>query len=200
MPVTRRSKLLDRKTNVRDAALCVIATEGRHTERQYFEGFGNRKVRVIPLPTGDDNKSAPQHVLKRLDDFKAENDIGPDDALWLMVDVDRWGVKRLKGVCQSAVQKGYRLAVSNPCFELWLYLHHADAETGDTDCAAVETRLRARLGSYNKANLNRSLFLPQAAEAIRRARALDNSPDDRWPDFPGTHVYKVAETLIEPAA
>jgi hypothetical protein len=40
MPI-RRTKLLDRTINVRDAVLCVIATEGEYTEKQYFSVFAN---------------------------------------------------------------------------------------------------------------------------------------------------------------
>jgi hypothetical protein len=38
-----RTKLLDRKHDRRSAKLFVIATEGKDTEKQYFEMFGSRK-------------------------------------------------------------------------------------------------------------------------------------------------------------
>ena len=195
----RRTKLLDRTVNVRDATLCVIATEGEHTEKQYFAVFSNRRVRVWTLPTGEDHQSAPHHVLSRLDKFKQEHDLNEEDTLWLMVDVDHRRAGELDPICREAVQKGFGLAISNPCFELWLLLHFAEADASDMRCGAVETRLRTVLGSYNKTNLNMELYHPQMAEAIQRARALDTNPQARWPDFPGTHVYKVVEMLYTSA-
>ncbi len=70
MKKINRTKLLDRKHDRRSAKLFVIATEGKDTEKQYFEMFGSRKVKVEILATGDDNKSAHEYVLERLDKFK----------------------------------------------------------------------------------------------------------------------------------
>ena len=48
-----RTRLLPRKEYVRDAKLCVIASEGTNTENQYLEGlFGSAKLKVEVLGTG----------------------------------------------------------------------------------------------------------------------------------------------------
>lgn len=190
--------MLPRETNVRDSWLCIIATEGAKTEEQYFSMFQNRRVKVVVLPTGEDGTSSPPHVLTRLEMYKAEYDFGDQDRLWLMVDVDRWPTQNLAEVCKQTKQKKFELAVSNPCFELWLWLHHADPETGDTDCNAIEKRLRARLGSYNKSRLDSAAYRPFIKQAIQRAQALHTKPKELWPPFPGTHVYKVVASLPEP--
>jgi hypothetical protein len=196
--LTRRTKLLDRTVDLRDASLCVIATEGEKTEKQYFAIFQNPKVRVKMLPTEEDHLSAPGHVLDRLDRFKQEHDLNAQqDTLWLMVDVDHHRAKELSAVCQEALQKGFQLAVSNPCFELWLLLHHIEAIAEDKDCETVEKRLRAHLGGYNKINLQIEQFRLFIAEAIRRAKALHQDSAERWPASTGTHVYKVVETLMD---
>ena len=197
----RRTRLLDRRTNVRDARLYIIATEGEKTEKAYFDAlFQNPRVKVRVLSTGPDGYSGPRHVLDRLSAFRDEYDLGPEDELWLMIDVDRQRPEHLSPICQEATQKGVFLAISNPCFELWLYLHHADAEVTDADCKAVESRLRTLLGSYNKANLDPARFAPHVADALRRAKALHTTGDERWPAFPGTHVYKLVQRLPLPVA
>ena len=190
-----RTKLLPRATNVRDAWLCVIATEGRKTEARYFTLFQSSRVEVVVFPTGEDNQSSPRHVLNRLGVYREQYDFGPQDRLWLMIDVDRWTTQNLAEVCREAKQRSIGLAVSNPCFELWLWLHHADVETIDRDCKAIETRLRQHLGSYNKANLDTAKFKPSIQEAIRRAQNMDTDADALWPAHPGTHVYKVVASL-----
>ena len=191
---TSRKKLIDRNVNVRDAKLCIIATEGEKTEKQYFALFQNPKIKVKILST-EGGLSAPNHVLERLDQFKANYNLGPEDSLWLIFDADRNRVAKLSDICQQATQKGFQLAVSNPCFEFWLLLHHFEAEDF-TDCKAVEAALKYRMGSYNKTNLRTELYKPLLADAVRRAKALHTNTEERWPEPFGTHVYKVVETLL----
>lgn len=120
-PIDRRSRPLPH----RDARLFVIATEGEETEKQYFSMFGNKRCQVKVIPS-EDGRSAPHHILKQLKEYKREYQIGSGDELWLMVDVDRWRPGRLAEVAAEAGRSSFELAVSNPCFEVWLYLHHVE--------------------------------------------------------------------------
>jgi hypothetical protein len=192
-----RTKLLDRQYNKRDARLFVIATEGRETEKQYFVMFHDSRIKIEILPTGDDNRSAPQYVLDRLDEFVKKYDLTQDDALWVMFDVDRWGAKNISAICREAKQKKYRLAISNPCFEVWLYLHFDDLHPDDKNCQEFEARLRNKLGSYNKSNLNTDAFKDYIEEAVERANNLHPSHQQNWPPEPGSHVYRVVEMLLK---
>ena len=67
-------------------------------------------------------------MIKRLDEYIEKKDFAleKDDELWVMIDVDRWNKSTLQEIAKEARQKGYRLAISNPCFELWLLLHFRD--------------------------------------------------------------------------
>ena len=91
------------------------------------------------------------------------------------------------------------VAVSNPCFEAWLLLHHTDATLPDT-AAACEVELRTLLGGYNKTQLRPEMFTFEAvSDACGRARSLDLTPQDRWPQQPGSHVYRLVEPLLRSA-
>ena len=203
-----RTKLLPRATNVRDSWLCIIATEGQKTEERYFAMFQSSRVEVVVLPTSEDGKSNPEYVLNRLELEKEKYNFGPQDQLWLMIDVDRWHAQnKLADVCGEARRRNIGLAVSNPCFEIWLCLHHADIDVIFNDSALVgnvkyptmKDRLRALLGSYNESNLDVSKFKPYIDDAVRRAEGLDTDTDALWPAHPGTHVYKVINALPRPA-
>lgn len=113
-----------------------------------------------------------------------------------MFDVDRWPHKTLSHICREARKKKYHLAISNPCFESWLYLHFDDLELNDKPCAVIDNKLRARLGSYNKSNLDLSLYKEYVQEAIQRAKNLDTNHRHNWPHTPGTHVYKIVEIIL----
>ena len=198
MKKINRTKLLDRKHDRRSAKLFVIATEGKDTEKQYFEMFGSRKVKVEILATGEDNKSAPEYVLDRLDKFKDLYDFDKEDEFWLVLDVDRWVKKdQLIAVCPQARQKGYQLAISNPCFEIWLCLHFGDLLPEDRTCKDFEITLRNILGSYNKSNLDVLAYKPNVKSAVERSRNLDLNLQESWTSQLGTRVYKLVESILQ---
>ena len=62
---------------------------------------------------------------------------------------------------------------------------------------AVERRLKDILGKYNKRNIDCEQFSPDTAKiAVARAEKLDESPNDRWPQKTGSHVYRVVKQLL----
>ncbi len=195
MAKIKRTKLLDREQDRRDVKLFIVATEGKETEKQYFGMFKSTRIKVEILATTEDGKSSREYVLERLDKFKERYDINEDDMLWLVSDVDRWGDKKLSDVCSQARQRGYYLAISNPCFEVWLTLHFEDINTEDRTCDNFKARLRTILGSYNGSNLNISAYKPNTKDAVNRAKNLHPSSQQDWPPTLGTHVYRLVEIL-----
>lgn len=196
---SRKKRPLNRRIpSLRDTRLIIIATEGEKTEKQYFDGmFHNTKVQVLILPTID-SKSAPQYVFKRLSDFKKEYELDKNDELWLMVDIDRWEMKEISIIADDSLKKGFSLAVSNPCFELWLYLHHAELDKLEKyECDYFASQLKTLLGSYNKSNLNIDKFKDKIEIAVDRAKKLHKNLAEKWPSSTGTHVYKVVEKILK---
>lgn len=192
----RIKRPLDRQVNVRDASLFVIATEGARTEPEYFRAFNTPRVQVVTLPTEADGKSAPKHVADRASDLRRKYDLGPEDDLWVVIDFDRWGPAQLSEVAKMATKRRFKLAVSRPCFELWLWLH-LDSWTPDeiATADALERALRARLGEWQKSRPEVQRFLPGVDQAVERAESLDAPGTDRWPQSTGSHVYKLVRAL-----
>jgi len=198
----RRTSLVPRQQYVRDVKIFVVATEDEKAEGQYLDIFRTKvtpRVHVEVLPTGPDGLSAARHVLDRLATFEAEYSLAlaREDELWLMMDVDRQPRKVLEEVTQMAAESGYKLAVSAPCFELWILLHFRDHDMADTTCRQVVSRLQRHLGGYNKARIDPSLFTRDAIErAVEAAKVLDRPENVRVPAYPGTHIYKLVEKLL----
>jgi RloB-like protein len=213
---TDRTRLIRRGGGQRDARLFVIAAEGSVTEKQYFEGLREhqvidpRRVRVEVIDAEDGTRSAPQHVLSRLDDFRQRFQLDAAlDQLWLVIDMDHWSAPshrpNLTLMIQEALQKGYFVAVGNPCFELWLLLHFTDHvseirvdQEPRASCGRCIERRRQICGSYDKSKLPVERYTREGvAAAIDRARALDVAPGDRWPQSAGTHIYRLAQELMQ---
>jgi hypothetical protein len=199
---SRKKRPLDRTVpHRRDARLIIIAAEGRETEKQYFAQFRDTRVQVKVLPTGADNHSSPQHVIDRLKDFCNEYQIGDGDELWLMIDVDRWPPEALSQISAKAIQRGYQLAISNPCFEVWLLCHFQDPPADALACKTIESELRNALGgSYNKSRLLVSHYAGRLDAAMQRAQRLSGKANDRWPQAVGSHVYLTLQSIRKLAA
>ena len=210
MPERRNFK---RKSSLRDSRLIIIAAEGEETEKKYFEGlkenYENPRVHVEVLDRLEAS-SDPAKVLRRLDKFRSDYNLRRDyDELWLVIDVDRWGNQKLSLVSQQCVQKHYRLAVSNPSFEIWLILHVHSLDAYSPEIQAeliankkegkrtrLEQELLALLGSYNKTNPDMNYFAPQVFDAISNARNADKNLENRWPNGLGTRVYLLVEEIV----
>ena len=208
----------ERREAFRDARLIVIASEGKDTERIYFKAlakeYTNPRVHVHILERSEDeqNNSSPEHVLKQLNDYKSQYELEDDDELWLVVDKDRWTEAMLSRVATECLQDvAMHMALSNPCFELWLLLHLEDAAslTPEEQMRWMENRrksknadpylkvqLRQEMGSYHEADYDALMLIKHVEVAIERAKALDNNPADRWPQTLGTRVYLLAESVM----
>ena len=208
----------ERREAFRDARLIVIASEGKDTERIYFKAlakeYTNPRVHVHILERSEDeqNNSSPEHVLKQLNDYKSQYELEADDELWLVVDKDRWTEAMLSRVATECSQDvAMHMALSNPCFELWLLLHLEDEAslTPEEQMRWMEnrrksrnadpylkTRLRQKIGSYHESSYDVLTLIVHVEEAIERAKVLDKNPADRWPQTLGTRVYLLAESIM----
>lgn len=211
---TKRSRGFTRKSKFRDAKSIVIATEGTKTEPVYFESlaldenYRNPRIKVEVIHRTN-TKSSPAHVMKELDRIKKQFAQHEGDELWLVLDRDKWTEGELSNVAQQVEQKAYSLADNNPCFEIWLLLHHKSLDEYDEESLTDlkqnkrqgnRTRLERELvqlhGSYDKSSLNTSHYIPFVTTAITNAKVTDTHPTDRWLNRIGSRVYKLAESII----
>ena len=209
----------ERREAFRDARLIVIASEGKDTERIYFKALAKEytnprvHVHILERSVDEQNNSSPEHVLKQLNDYKNLYDLEADDELWLVVDKDHWTEAMLSRVATECSQEvSMHMALSNPCFELWLLLHLEDAAslTPEEQMLWMENRrrkksadpylkirLRHEMGSYHESSYDAQMLIEHVETAIERARALDKNSTDRWPQTLGTRVYLLAESVID---
>jgi hypothetical protein len=196
----RKTRPLDRDLGqVRDASLIVIASEDELIVKDYFSRFGSSRVSVLVLPT-EGGRSAPAAVLARLDDFGKEYQIRDDDQLWLCTDKDHWAepahIANLVQMLQQCRQKGYQVAISNPCFELWLLLHVEDVDpAAPLKCSEIVKKLKALPGGYNKKDCDGlGVDGSKVAKAVERAACLDTD-GSAIPDAMLTRVYGIIRVL-----
>lgn len=198
----------------------VLSYEGKISEKKYFEDFRNSElfndsglIEIISLKRPTNRGSDPISVKKLLLEAKKEYRFKDTDEFWLIIDRDDWeeihnhNFDKLVEDCKK--ENNFFLAMSNPCFEIWLILHLKDINEFDEEekikimsnekisnsknyIDKVLSEIQGR--GYNK-RPNLRIFSPLTKTAIDRAKGLDNENQD-YPEQLGTHIYKLIEKLI----
>jgi len=144
-----------------------VHTEGRVTERQYLKIAKSHGVKV---DFGEAGKSPS--VLVKHAERDTENQRGRFDEIWCIFDYDRH-LDVVRAI-QQAKQAGVRIALSNPCFELWLVLH-AEEQNAEIEQRRIQQRCQELGLTDGKAIAGKAKEQLKAGyeAARRRAQALE---------------------------
>lgn len=173
----------------------LLAFEGTSTEICYFRWFQRRcKDIVIKIETKNKNRTAPLQVLERIKE--EAKDLRKKDEAWLVIDRDTWDEKDLTEIA-NWVKNGsnHNLALSNPCFELWLIFHFEDINKR-LNAESCRDKIREYFPKYDKSINMNSFQRDKINKAIARAKAKDTPPCQDYPAF-GSTVYRLVEKIIE---
>ncbi|WP_290856938.1 RloB family protein [Hamadaea sp.] len=157
--------------------------EGRNSEPDYINGL--RRLPEIANDTALNLELHPeQGVPLTLVRMAADRLRDPEvDECWCIFDVE-WPQHHpnLHDAKQLAAARGVRLAISNPCFELWLVLHHRDyTKFATTDAAESESR---RLDGRAGKSIDSTAYMPLRRQAARRAERLEQTHRKNSTYFP----------------
>jgi len=178
-----------------------IACEGEKTEYKYFKGVMEHRselsispfVEVIPVRHETCTGSNPLQILDEAKQALEHSDhyFMATDKLCIIVDRDMHSFQELQydELLQKSKEEGFFLAISNPCFELWLLLHYSDLSEYDLQTIRTNRKIGNRTqteqflmeklgGSYNKTRLKFSIrFLDRIETAIKNASKHTTSLD-----------------------
>lgn len=215
IPLIRAGGFLDAEK------LYVLSYEGEKTEVNYFNNLRESKlfndsgiIEIIPLIREPKTGTDPISVKKLLKKAKDNYPFKKTDEFWLIVDRDHWETIHKINFDQLVIdcnkENNFFLAMSNPCFEIWLILHLKDITHYTTEerlkilqnksVSNKKNHIDVVLGDlqgtgYSK-NPNPDIFLPLTKTAIARSKALDIL-NDNYPKDLGSHLYKLIEKLIK---
>lgn len=192
----RKNRAYKKGAPHRDARLFVIVAEGEREDAyfSYFHAQNQRiKIKVVPREAG---KSAPKYFLDRVDSFRETEEWVPaaNDQLWFVLDVDRWERKDIDELyAHCSKESNWDLAISNPCFEVWLLFHRlTKIAESETHCGALKKRLgQLTPGGYTLEDDARLI-----ATATENAQNADTHPDHYFPEQHETKVYRLARELL----
>jgi hypothetical protein len=155
----------------------LVFTEGRVTEQQYVVHW-HRRCREHVLVTVDAFHGGPlqlvEHAVRAKKLAARESRRGRGrayDEIWCFHDVDDHERRAEAAVLAKA--HGIKLAVSNPCIELWFILHFED-QTAHMERDAAQSRSKKLLGCGKVLTEQALTRLDDGLDdARRRANLLD---------------------------
>lgn len=195
-PLTRRPPSLQPRKRI------LIICEGSQTEPTYFEGLRARlQARTVEIRIDGDGgvpKSLVERAVKELKSSRRAARGARDqnllyDEIWCLFDVDEH--PNIEDAKQQAKAHGIRLAVSNPCFELWLLLHFRE-HTASIHRHVLQAECRKCMPNFVKSvNFREIEHLVEGA--IDRAIRLEKWQIGRYNlgGNPSTDVYKLASEI-----
>ena len=190
----------------RDYKLFAIVCEGKR-EAEYFqllEGLSQRitidiieeKVPEREMEVHHNTKSAPKWLLDRAVRYVDKEGLIDEDELWFVMDIDRWEIDQIREIADLCKNKpNWHIALSNPCFEIWLYFHLVSVIPGDIKnkpCKFVKNKLN----SLSETGYNKEKYIVNIKDAINHAKNADSDHRHFLPKKGETKVYLLAESFI----
>ncbi|HTU23957.1 MAG TPA: RloB family protein [Pirellulales bacterium] len=180
----------------------LVVCEGEITEKEYIEGFAfanrNRLVDVEVEPGSGTPLTIVRTArrLRRLAEARAkrERDVNLRyNQVWCVFDVDEH--PHLADARQTALDNKFRLAISHPCVELWLYLHFAD-QPGPQTRQDMLRRLKEHVPDFDK-HVDYRDYAAGYEQAVKRAEKLETAAvDASEPDRnPTTGFWRLTESI-----
>jgi hypothetical protein len=170
----------------------LIVCEGEKTEPLYFGHWKRDRWSKagITIVGGNICGTNPKNIVEYA---RAH---GKDyDSIWCVFDHDEH--KRVPAAFDQALANGFKVAFSNPCFELWFLIHFQE-QTAYIERAAVCRKVKGRIKGHEKSlDVYEQLASGQGRAIVRaaamRKRNLENGKKET--DNPSTGVDRLVVYL-----
>jgi hypothetical protein len=202
-PLSPEPKFVRGKGARRRKKRYLLLCEGKKTEQDYLKDVRRTlKNGLVEIVVDKKAGVSPRRLLdlaikrKQEAERNARREGDPNaryDMVWCVFDTDDH--REIPEVRRLAPAYGIRLAISNPCFELWVLLHyqHQRAYLNPKQAAAA---LKKHIADYDK-GLDCSLFRAESGTAVERAKELARLAEENGDPFgnPTTAVWEIVAEL-----
>jgi hypothetical protein len=199
--MAKRESLRRRRSYRQPLPRILVVCEGTRTEPGYFSDLRDlrRSLVELELSRGGTPKTLVERAVEKKREAQRNAKRRKDrnllyDEVWCVFDVDEHPF--LPEAKEQATANRIDVAISNPCFELWVLLHfqdqHAHIERGH-----LQHLCRQHLPGYDK-RVPCDRLIPLLEDAVRRATDLDAWQGSRGcaGANPSTGVYKLVGRII----
>lgn len=188
----------------------VVVCDDAKTAVAYFtemqrEFKGKVTLKIVPAPcsgaTADDVVKAAISEWQGWAEGHSGGSPEAHDQVWALLDleVEPRLRKRATAAQLKAGTKGVRVALSDPCFEVWTLAHLTDTGAAFADCkavvAAIKTEWKKKFGTdfgNKKSQADYSKLMPLRQDAIRNCQKRDPQRDRSW-----TEVHLLVKSIVD---
>jgi hypothetical protein len=188
-----------RQGRISPGKVIVIVCEGKETEPNYF-GALRQKFRLSTLEIKVvSGKGAPIKVVECAVDEKRKLDETQDE-VWCVLDTENPNENStLRTAIEKARKSKINLAISNPCFEYWYFIHFESSSRPFSNGQEMKQALKGHISDYDE-SLNVFLRIDSfTLVAIRNAESLRGRSQESWDTFPNpsTGVDILVQEIIK---
>lgn len=194
----RRNREYKRSGQHKDDGLFIITCEGAKREYDYFRALAKKYARIrikILGPVGSDQASSPAVTLDRAKQYvRSEYSLRKGDSVWVVCDTDRWLRKTLHHIARYCRDhEAWNVAISNPCFEVWLHHHHRPlAVVPVLGCQ----QLKRAVNDLVPGGHDSERYIHHILNATASSKMADVDHDGDIPKKMQTKVWRLGEALI----
>ncbi len=188
-----------RQGNKTPAKVIVIVCEGKQTEPNYFRALkqkfrlSNLNVQVFP------GKGAPINVVNCAIEEKKKLD-EPTDEVWCVLDTENpINNPTLSVAIEKAKKARINLAISNPSFEYWYFIHFECSNRQFANGQEMKKTIKVYIPDYSES----ADIFPKVDQltftAIKNAEKLRSQTLQSWDIFPNpsTGVDRLVQEIIK---
>jgi hypothetical protein len=176
--------------------LYVVSTEGSETEPIYFQEFrpGRDSAFRLKILGNPKHKTQPVDVVQRLIDYQVREAPGRNTEYWAIMDRNDWTEADLRSAYALANhRRDFHIAMSFPCFELWLWLH-LRPNRPFSDRHACQRQLEREWFQFSKSAYPAAELMPYVSTACSRAQEITESVNGLLRSQ-GTQVFELVRRL-----
>ena len=177
----------------------VLVCEGEETEPNYF-GSLRQKFRLSTLEIKViSGKGAPINVVDCAIDEKRKLD-DRDDEVWCVLDTENPAHNPTFNAAVDKARKAkINLAISNPCFEYWYYIHFDPSSRPFANGQEMKRKLRTYIPKYNESMNVFPILESLTSTAMKHADKLRKRSPESWDVFPNpsTWIDKLVQEIFK---
>jgi len=186
-------------------AFFILISGGEVREKDYFKIIAQQdKFKRIKLEfIADPLKLSPVGMLELAQYKKARYDSSKStdeepDKIYLISDVDHFmsELYKIKPICNS---EGFRLIISNSCFEVWLYYAYCDTAPAfslPTDPLKTSSKFKGWLPSAIRGGVKTTRAILNIYQNIENAKTNYKEDINGIPVLFSTNMFELAQDLI----
>lgn len=185
-----------------EARKIYIFCEGRRREYDYFNYFVgmDSRINIIVHQMEEEDNTTPSGVFQKAEEFAGNINLEDIDEVWLVFDRDidkldsrKPQIQEIRSVCSP--RENWNIALSNPCFEVWLY-YHSSSEVPDFAGLGISSNWKKHLGVSISGGFDTRKHPLLIETALRNSKSVHSTDEFNEPSVCSTEVYLLAESIL----